>query len=200
VVLFDEVEKAHPDIFDIFLQIFDDGHLTDSHGRRADFSNTLIFLTSNLGAQVEKPMGVALGDGEREQAAEKVNLRQGVMKAVRKSLRPELINRIDHVVCFDYLKKEDIALIGRKIIDGHKEKFLADHHINLVLTEEALTHLVEKGYNKAYGARELKRVIDKLLVQRVAQFIFDHPGGGEKYLECFVDSEENFDLRELPAQ
>jgi ATP-dependent Clp protease ATP-binding subunit ClpA len=197
VVLFDEVEKAHLDIFDLFLQIFDDGQLTDSHGRRADFSNTLIFLTSNLGAQSEKPMGIALGDRGKETMAEKESFRQGVMKAVRKFMRPELINRIDHIVFFDYLEKEDIAAIARNIIGAHTEKLLTEHRIKLVLTDEALMHLVEQGYNRAYGVRELKRVIDKRLMQRVAQFIFDHPGGGEKTLECFVDGEKGLGLREL---
>jgi ATP-dependent Clp protease ATP-binding subunit ClpA len=197
VVLFDEVEKAHPDIFDLFLQIFDDGQLTDSHGRRADFSNTLIFLTSNLGAQSEKPMGIALGDPGKETTAEKESFRQGVMKAVRKFMRPELINRIDHIVFFEYLKKEDIAVIARHLIGAHQEKLLTEHRIKLALTDEALMHLAEQGYNKAFGARELKRVIDRLLIQPVAQFIFDHPGGGEKTLECFVDGKKGLGLREL---
>jgi ATP-dependent Clp protease ATP-binding subunit ClpC len=200
VVLFDEVEKAHPDIFDLFLQVFDEGQLTDTHGRRADFSNTLIFLTSNLGARSDNPMGIALGDREKETTAEKENFRQGVMKAVRKFMRPELINRIDHIVIFDYLRKEDSAAIARSIINSHMEKLLTEHRMKLVLTEESLMHLVEKGYNRTYGARELKRVIEKLLIQRVAQFIFDHPGGGEKVLECFVDGENGLGLRELPAE
>ena len=199
VVLFDEVEKAHPDIFDLFLQIFDEGQLTDSHGRRADFSNTLIFLTSNLGARSEKPMGIALGDRGEETAVERENFRQGVMKAVRNFMRPELINRIDHIVFFDHLGKEDIAIIARNIIGAHKETLLTEHRIKLMLTDEALMHLVEQGYNKAFGARELKRVIDRLLIQRVVQYIFDHPGGGENTLECFVDGEKGLALRELPA-
>jgi ATP-dependent Clp protease ATP-binding subunit ClpA len=121
-----------------------------------------------------------------------------VMKAVRKFMRPELINRIDHIVFFDYLEKEDIAAIARNIIDAHTEKLLTEHRIKLVLTDQALMHLVEQGYNRAYGVRELKRVIDKRLIQRVAQYIFDHPGGGEKTLECFVDGEQGLGLRELP--
>jgi ATP-dependent Clp protease ATP-binding subunit ClpC len=173
VVLFDEVEKAHPDVFDLFLQIFDEGQLTDSHGRRADFSNTLIFLTSNLGAKQSTPMGIALGDAHEEENAERKRFQHGVMKAVQQCMRPELVNRIDHIIFFDYLGNKTIAAIAQKIIEAHKDKLLKEHQIQLTLTDDALNFLVEKGYNKQYGVRELKRVIDNSVLQMVTNYIFD---------------------------
>ena len=196
VVLFDEVEKAHPEIFDLFLQIFDDGRLTDSHGRRADFSNALIFLTSNLGIKQSKPMGIALGGGKKELDAEQEGFQQGVMKAVQKFMRPELINRIDHIIFFRYLDKEAIKTIAHKIIEAHKDKLLTEHQIQLMLTDDAFNYLVEKGYDKQYGVRELKRVIDKSMLQMVTNYIFDHDAVAGKTLVCYIDEENDLDLRE----
>ena len=196
VVLFDEVEKAHPEVFDLFLQIFDEGQLTDSHGRRADFSNTLIFLTSNLGIKQSKPMGIALGDAKKELDAERESFRQGVMKAVQKFMRPELVNRIDHIIFFDYLDNDAIKAIAHKIIEAHKDKLLTEHQIQLMLTDDAFNYLVEKGYNKQYGVRELKRVIDKSMLQMVTNYIFDHEAVAGKKLVCYIDEEKGLDLRE----
>jgi len=196
VVLFDEVEKAHPEVFDLFLQIFDEGQLTDSHGRRADFSNTLIFLTSNLGIKQSKPMGIALGDAKKELDAERESFRQGVMKAVQKFMRPELVNRIDHIIFFDYLDNDAIKAIAHKIIEAHKDKLLTEHQIQLMLTDDAFNYLVEKGYNKQYGVRELKRVIDKSMLQMVTNYIFDHDAVAGKTLVCYIDEEKGLDLRE----
>lgn len=196
VVLFDEVEKAHPEVFDLFLQIFDEGQLTDSHGRRADFSNTLIFLTSNLGVKQSKPMGIALGDAKKELDAERENFRQGVMKAVQNFMRPELVNRIDHIIFFDYLDRDAIEAIAHKIIEAHKDKLSTEHQLQLKLTDDAFNHLVEKGYNKQYGVRELKRVIDKSMLQMVTNYIFDHEAVAGKTLVCYIDEEKGLDLRE----
>ena len=196
VVLFDEVEKAHRDVFDLFLQIFDEGRLTDSHGRRADFSNTLIFLTSNLGAKQSKPMGIALGDAGKELDAERERFRQGVMKAVQQFMRPELINRIDHIIFLHYLDNDAIRAIAHKIIEAHKDKLLSEHQIQLMLTDDAFNYLVDKGYDKQYGVRELKRVIDKSLLQMVTNYIFDHEAVAGKKLVCYVDEKKGLDLRE----
>jgi ATP-dependent Clp protease ATP-binding subunit ClpC len=199
VVLFDEVEKAHPDVFDLFLQIFDEGQLTDSHGRRADFSNTLIFLTSNLGARQSKPMGIALVDAKKDLQAEKENFRKGVMKAVQGFMRAELVNRIDHIIFFDYMDVENIKAIAHKIIAAHKDRLFEEHRLELRLTDEAFDYLVAQGYNRQYGVRELKRVIDKSLLQLVTDYIFDHEGVAGKMLVCCLDQEKTLDLREGPA-
>ena len=190
VVLFDEVEKAHPDIFDIFLQIFDEGQLTDSHGRRADFSNTLIFLTSNLGTRQGKVMGIAVGDAKKVLDAEKEVLKQGIMKELNKRIRPEIINRIDHVVFFYPLGKEAVEEIAHKIIEEHQERLLAEHQISLILTDEAYQYLVEKGYSKQFGVRELKRVIDKSLLKTVTNYIFEHKDVVGTTLVCYQEGEE----------
>lgn len=196
VVLFDEVEKAHTDIFDLFLQIFDDGQLTDSHGRRADFSNTMIFLTSNLGTAQSKPMGIAVGDAKNAKDAERESFRQGVMKEVKKWMRPEIINRIDHLIFFHYLEKDAIKDIAHKIIEEHKMRFSSEHQINLILTEDAFTYLVDRGYNRQYGVRELKRVIEKSLIQTVTNFIFDNKDIVGTTLICDKEEEKGLKIRE----
>ena len=200
VVLFDEVEKAHPDVFDLFLQIFDEGQLTDSRGLRADFSNTLIFLTSNLGIKQNKPMGIALGDAKKGKDTEREGFRKGVMKAVKQFMRPELINRIDHLIFFHYLEKEAITQIAEKILNAHRDKLAAEHQITLRVTDKALYYLVEKGYNREYGVRELKRTIDKSLLQKVSKFIFDHQNAAGRILVCDCNEDGGIVLNERQGE
>jgi len=163
VVLFDEVEKAHPDVFNILLQVFDDGRLTDSQGRVVDFSNTVLIMTSNLGAEHL----VAQKDGED---VEKV--RSKVMDVVRGAFRPEFLNRIDDILLFRRLSRDvmvdivDIQVMGL-------QKMLADRHIALTLDDKARNWLAEEGYDPAYGARPLKRVIQKDLQNPLANLIIE---------------------------
>jgi len=161
VVLFDEVEKAHPDVFNILLQVLDDGRLTDGQGRVVDFRNTLIVMTSNLGSDVLVNMEP---DGDIEV------VRPLVLNAVRKHFRPEFLNRIDEIILFHRLDKAHMHDIVRIQLKG-LEKLMADREMTLSIDDAALNYLADKGYDPAYGARPLKRVIQKLLVDEIARKI-----------------------------
>ncbi|MFT4076344.1 MAG: ATP-dependent chaperone ClpB [Asticcacaulis sp.] len=165
VVLFDEVEKAHPDVFNILLQVLDDGRLTDGQGRVVDFRNTLIVMTSNLGSDVLVNMEP---DGDIEA------VRPLVLNAVRKHFRPEFLNRIDEMILFHRLDRVHMHDIVRIQLKG-LEKLMADREMTLSIDDAALNYLADKGYDPAYGARPLKRVIQKLLVDEIARKIL----GGE---------------------
>jgi len=159
VVLFDEVEKAHPDVFNVLLQVLDDGRLTDGQGRVVDFKNTLIILTSNLGS-------AALADQAEGEDVELV--RPIVMDAVRAHFRPEFLNRIDEIILFRRLGREQMGGIV-KIQLARFEKLLADRRLTLALDDSARAWLADKGYDPVYGARPLKRVIQKELVDPIAR-------------------------------
>lgn len=161
VVLFDEIEKAHPDVFNILLQVLDDGRLTDGQGRTVDFRNTLIVMTSNLGAEHL----TALGDNETVDSVSSL-----VMDAVRMAFRPEFINRIDEVVLFDRLRAKDMGAIVQ-IQLKRLEKLLAARKIQISLDDDAISWLAAKGYEPAYGARPLKRVIQTALQDPLAEMI-----------------------------
>lgn len=162
VILFDEVEKAHPDVFNILLQVLDDGRLTDGQGRTVDFRNTLLVLTSNLGAE-----HIAAQTAD-EPISEKV--RDKVMDAVRGAFRPEFLNRLDEVLIFGRLTREDIAQIVEIQLKGLLTR-LEERHIHLVLTPEAKAYLAEEGYDPIYGARPLKRVIQKEVYNPLANLL-----------------------------
>jgi len=161
VVLFDEVEKAHPDVFNVLLQVLDDGRLTDGQGRTVDFRNTLIVLTSNLGADViAQDAGAELAPRTRDQ----------VLEVVRQHFRPEFLNRLDEILIFRRLSRDNMALIVDVQL-GHLRKLLAEHKIALEMSKEALAWLAEAGYDPVYGARPLKRVIQRTLQNPLAQDI-----------------------------
>ncbi len=161
VILFDEIEKAHPDVFNVLLQVLDDGRLTDGQGRTVDFSNAMIVMTSNMGAEflVELP-----DDGDVK------SVQTQVMDIVRASFRPEFLNRIDEVILFERLKKSDMAGIV-EIQLRHLRKLLKERRITLQLDEAAVQWLADKGYEPAYGARPLKRVIQSELQDLLAEKI-----------------------------
>ena len=161
VVLFDEVEKAHPDVFNVLLQVLDDGRLTDGQGRTVDFKNTLIIMTSNLGSEYL----VALGENQDVE-----EVREQVMGVVRGAFRPEFLNRLDEIILFHRLKRTHMgAIVDIQLL--RLKKLLADRKIEVVLTEEARSLLAEKGYDPAYGARPLKRVIQKSIQDPLAEEI-----------------------------
>jgi ATP-dependent Clp protease ATP-binding subunit ClpB len=161
VVLFDEIEKAHPDVFNVLLQVLDDGRLTDGQGRTVDFRNTLIIMTSNLGAEYL----VGLGEGQDVD-----QVRDEVMAVVRASFRPEFLNRIDEVILFHRLRRQDMGRIV-EIQLKRLESLLEDRKITLSLDQEAIDWLAAKGYDPAYGARPLKRVMQKELQDPLAEKI-----------------------------
>ena len=163
VVLFDEIEKAHPDVFNVLLQVLDDGRLTDGQGRTVDFRNVLIVMTSNLGGEFL----AALGPGQPVEAA-----RGQVMEVVRASFRPEFLNRLDEILLFDRLSRDHMAAIV-EIQIGHLRKLLADRRIAIAVDESALVWLGDAGYDPAFGARPLKRVIQKSLQDPLAAQILE---------------------------
>lgn len=170
VILFDELEKAHPDVLNILLQILDDGRITDSQGRMVNFENTVIVMTSNAGSD-RKDGSVGFGRTVSEQSKEKA------MKALSEFLRPEFINRVDEVVCFNKLSEENFRGIAA-IMLGELKDAMAEHGIGLIWEESVIDYLVEKSYSVTYGARNLRRTIQKEIEDGVAQQIIDsyeHP-------------------------
>jgi ATP-dependent Clp protease ATP-binding subunit ClpB len=187
VILFDEVEKAHPDVFNVLLQVLDDGRLTDGQGRTVDFRNTVIVMTSNLGSQmIQEMVGEAQG---RASAAEKyAAMKAAVMEVVGSHFRPEFINRIDDVVVFHPLGREQIRSIANLQIDILRAR-LQERDIGLVLTEAALDRLGEAGFDPVYGARPLKRAIQNQMENPLAQEILAGRFGPGDLIR--VDVEQN---------
>ncbi|WP_278422293.1 AAA family ATPase, partial [Stutzerimonas kunmingensis] len=178
VVLMDEVEKAHPDVFNVLLQVLEDGRLTDSHGRTVDFKNTVIVMTSNLGsAQIQE----LVGDPDAQRAA--------VMDAVAHHFRPEFINRIDEVVVFDPLGREQIAGIA-DIQLGRLRKRLAERELSLELSQEAMDKLIAIGYDPVYGARPLKRAIQRWIENPLAQQILSGQFAPGSSVKARVEGEQ----------
>ena len=165
VVLFDELEKAHNDVFNILLQILDEGRLSDSQGRVVSFKNTIIILTSNVGAELFATKK-SLGFGENP--AKEDNRREVFMEAVKKKFKPEFINRIDEIVIFDKLTIEDIAQIAN-ITLKKLSKRLEDKNIKLKISDKALRHIVKEGYSEEYGARPIKRLIQSQIEDKLAE-------------------------------
>ena len=153
VVLFDEVEKAHPDVFNILLQVLDDGRITDSQGRTVDFKNTILIMTSNIGSQY-------LLEGIDENGQIRPEAEQMVMNDLRSHFRPEFLNRLDEMILFKPLTKDNIAGIVRLQMDDINKR-LADKEIRIELTDAAKAYITEQGYDPVYGARPLKRYLQK---------------------------------------
>ncbi|MCH5148578.1 MAG: ATP-dependent Clp protease ATP-binding subunit [Clostridiales bacterium] len=170
VVLFDEVEKAHPDVFNILLQILDDGRLTDSKGRVINFKNTIIIMTSNVGAsQIKKMSNFGFTSGDEADAGYD-RMKDNINEALKEQFKPEFLNRLDDIIIFRKLSKEEAGEICRKIIEGLAER-LKDRQIKLVVTDEAMDKLLDEGYSDMYGARPLKRVVQKRIEDRLSDEI-----------------------------
>ena len=165
VILFDEIEKAHPDVFNILLQVLDDGRVTDSQGRTIDFKNTIIILTSNLGSDL-------ILDGIDENGEIKDDAKEKVENLLKRSFRPEFLNRLDEIVFYKPLKKSEISnILDLLVVDLNKR--LDDKHIYLELTDKAKEYLIDNGYSQIYGARPLKRFVQKKLETLVAKLILN---------------------------
>ena len=191
VILLDEIEKAHPDIFNMLLQVLDDGYLTDSLGRKIDFRNTIIIMTSNIGARQIKDFGQGVGFGTAAKKAQEGDHNRGVIeKALKKAFAPEFLNRIDDVVVFNALEKEDI----HKIIDIELKKVIhriEDLGYKIELSKEAKEFIAEKGFDKQYGARPLKRAIQKYIEDLLAEEIVNNRlTEGEQIVLDLEDSKE----------
>jgi ATP-dependent Clp protease ATP-binding subunit ClpC len=170
VILLDEIEKAHPDVFNILLQIFEDGRLTDSQGRVIDFKNTVVIMTSNVGATLIKK-GATLGfrgTNEPEEISYK-DIKNRVMGELNKTFRPEFLNRIDEVIVFKSLTKKEIKKIASLIINNEVKKLLEEQKINLETTEEVKELLTKKGYDSNFGARPLRRTIERLIENPISE-------------------------------
>ncbi len=170
VVLFDEIEKAHPDVFNVMLQVLDDGQLTDGQGRTVDFKNTVIIMTSNVGAkniaEKKKQLGFAPSEGEFSRTQE--DIRESVMGELKHAFRPEFLNRIDDIIVFSQLRKEDIRQIALRLTE-QVTKRLSEMGITLTLSDEALDLLADKGFDVAYGARPLRRAIQTMVEDTLAE-------------------------------
>jgi ATP-dependent Clp protease ATP-binding subunit ClpB len=164
VILFDEIEKAHPEVFNILLQVLDDGRLTDGHGRTVDFRNAVVIMTSNIGSQHIQEMLTTWSDESQ--------IRKGVMEDLKSFFKPEFLNRVDEIVIFHALNKELLM----KIVDiqmNQMKRYLKDRHVEITLTDAAKSYLAEIGYDPLYGARPLKRAIQKEILNPLATKLLD---------------------------
>src|SRR5258708_2176900 len=202
VLLLDEIEKAHPDVFNILLQLLEEGKLTDAQGRKVDFRNTIVIMTSNIGAaQISKnqSLGFTIGD---ESGLSYEDMKTKVMGELKKVFRPELLNRIDEVIVFHKLTKEEIKEVVEILMKRLREQ-MAQHEVAIELTDEAKDLLVEKGYDPAMGARPLRRAIQRYIEDPLADFVLGRslePGStilvGRK--RDILDGESEVDLVVLP--
>lgn len=191
IILLDEIEKAHPDVWNTLLQILDDGRLTDAQGRTVSFKNTIIVMTSNIGAREitgKSSLGFARNDESEEERREE-NIRSRVMEAVKMTFRPEFINRLDEVIVFHPLKQEDVRRIADLQIAKLTER-MEKQGIALRVDESAVELLAEKGYDPAFGARPLKRTIQSMLQNAVADSILDGKPGENEELAASADGEK----------
>jgi ATP-dependent Clp protease ATP-binding subunit ClpB len=166
VILFDEIEKAHPDVLNVLLQILDDGHITDAHGKVVNFENTIIVMTSNAGSEAKGSGSVGFGRTAGEQGRERV------MKALEDFLRPEFINRVDEIVYFNRLTEDNFKDIARILLQELADN-LAEKGITFTYDESLLDYLVKKSYSMTYGARNLRRLLQKDLEDAIATRIID---------------------------
>ena len=201
VVLFDEIEKAHPEVFNILLQVLDSGHLTDGKGRKVNFKNTIIILTSNVGGEfIDRLASIGFGSGEATDASRYEETKERVMSALRERFRPEFLNRLDDIIIFDVLAKEALA----KIVEKQTEevvKRLADKRINLILLPEVRAWLAEKGYNPHYGARPLRRTIqDRILTPLASMMVSEGVGEGALVTVSIKNDEPHFDVKKRPRR
>ncbi len=189
VILFDEIEKAHPDVFNIMLQILDDGRLTDSKGRTVDFKNTIIIMTSNEGASNVKPANkIGFGDNAAEDDDEK----DKIYDALKRRFRPEFLNRIDEIVVFRKLSIEECGKICDLQLDALKKR-MASMNVRLIVTDEAKRLILNKGYDKEYGARPLKRAITSLVETPLSDMIIKGDLMSEQTVKV-IDDEGQIDF------
>ncbi|MCL2857774.1 MAG: ATP-dependent Clp protease ATP-binding subunit [Oscillospiraceae bacterium] len=188
VVLFDEIEKAHPDVFNILLQILEDGQLTDSQGRRVSFKNTVVIMTSNAGARhITQQRTLGFSGGERDQTGSE--MKKEVMAEVRTIFRPEFLNRVDEIIVFDKLRREEIRQIARKMF-RHLSGKAKDMGIRLDFTESAISQISEEGFDIIYGARPLRRAVQRKIEDRLADKILKGQVQPGESLLCDYNGED----------
>ena len=173
VILFDEIEKAHPDVFNILLQVLDDGHITDAHGRKVDFKQTIIIMTSNAGAQAivePKQLGFI---SQKDEKKDYEKMKAGVMEEVRRLFKPEFLNRIDEIMVFHTLKKEEIRKIVTLLLKSLEKRCQEQMNIQLNVTNSAVDYIAEAGFDAKYGARPLRRAIQSKIEDRLANELLE---------------------------
>ena len=190
VVLFDEIEKAHPDVFNVLLQVLDDGHITDSHGRKVDFKNTVIIMTSNAGAKAivePKKLGFA---AKEDSEADYKKMKSSVMEEVKRLFRPEFLNRIDEIIVFHALGQEHmkkiVGLMCKDLVKRAKEQL----NITLTIRDSVKKHIVEKGTDAKYGARPLRRAVQTELEDKMAEAILNGVISRDQEVEVGISKEE----------
>ena len=201
VILFDEIEKAHSEVFNILLQVLDSGHLTDGKGRKVNFKNTIIVLTSNIGAEfMDRAANIGFAPGDGSAAAEAAQMKEKVMGALKDHFRPEFLNRLDDIVMFDSLSKEALMDIVEVQVAEIVER-LSNKRITLTLTPEVRAWLAEKGYNPQYGARPLKRAVQDHILTPIATLMV-----GQGVMEggtvnvSLKNGEPNFEVKKVPGR
>jgi ATP-dependent Clp protease ATP-binding subunit ClpB len=170
VVLLDEIEKAHPDVFNVLLQVLDDGRLTDNKGRTVDFKNTIIIMTSNLGSDIIRENLERVNDQNRVEVLNKT--REQVFDLLRRSMKPEFLNRVDEIIMFQPLTREEL----RKVVElqiRSVQNALEKNNIKLTATKRAVDYIAETGYDPQFGARPIKRVIQRSLLNELSKMILD---------------------------
>ncbi len=183
VVLFDEIEKAHPDVFNMLLQILEDGRLTDSQGRHVDFKNTIIIMTSNVGARLitEKQKNLGFKNGESESNAEK--LRETVIGELKNTFRPEFLNRVDDIIVFNKLTGEDIEKIAKRML-SNLAKRLKDLEINIDFTDNCVKAIAKEGFDDVYGARPLRRAIQTKIEDKLSEYMLEKKIPSDRNITC----------------
>ncbi len=194
VILFDEIEKAHPDVFNILLQIFDEGHITDSWGRRINFKNCILIMTSNVGSRQLKDFGNGIGFRNNEIESEKKMAESVIKKALNKTFSPEFLNRIDDIITFEHLSKEDI----RKIVELEIEKFNSRIHnmgYSITISKEVKDFIADKGYDKHFGARPIKRAIQTYIEDELCEALLQESITLQKltHIEVSMPTKMSFD-------
>jgi ATP-dependent Clp protease ATP-binding subunit ClpC len=199
VVLLDEIEKAHPDVFNILLQILEDGKLTDAQGRKVDFRNVIVIMTSNIGAGTiskNQTLGFSIGD---EQGLSYDDMKSRIMGELKKVFRPELLNRIDEVIVFHKLTKDEILTIVELMLRRLREQ-MATHEVTIELTDEAKELLVTKGYDPTMGARPLRRAIQRHIEDPLADFVLGRElDSGSTILVARKPDTEEVDITVIPG-
>lgn len=187
VILFDEIEKAHPDVFNMLLQVLEDGVLTDSQGRKVNFKNTIIIMTSNVGARLITEKQNSLGfSGDENGAHDHEKIKETVLKELKKTFKPEFLNRVDDIIVFDKLTDKDIELIAEKMLDTIKGR-LRKINVNVEFTKKAIKAIAKAGFDEVYGARPLRRAIQSKIEDKLSEEILEGKVNSKNSIVCDYD-------------
>jgi ATP-dependent Clp protease ATP-binding subunit ClpC len=191
VILFDEIEKAHRDVFNILLQVMEDGILTDSQGRRIDFRNAVLIMTSNVGSELIANRGtLGFSDQDIDSEESYQGMKDRVTGEVHKVFRPEFLNRLDDLIVFHQLTRKQVRQIADLMLSELKKRLDEEHGISLTLDKKATDLLVERGYDADYGARPMRRAIERMIENRISELILEGTFGDGSKIRVSVDGEE----------